>query len=79
MALLRFYHRWREFINVGFAVAMLFSILGGLWQGFTFIQQAQANTLAVSDIQIWKAQTTVNLAVMQQEIHDIWRVTVKKK
>lgn len=76
--ILRFWHRWRDIIQVGGFLVMMGSISCGLWQGFVFIQQANANTIAIGDLQLWKEQTAIGLARMEQKIDDIKDAVVEK-
>ena len=76
--LLKFYHRWHEFITVCGYFVMLGTIVCGLWQGFIFIAQANANTVAVTELQLWKEQTVISFARFEQKLDDIHEAVVKK-
>jgi len=49
---------------------MLGTIIGGIYQGYKFIDQAQAAITMVDELQDFKSKTEVAIAVLQQESHD---------
>jgi hypothetical protein len=75
---MRWWHRWRELFTIGGYFVMLGSMLSALWIGFCFIEQANANTMAVTELQAWKEMTEVALARMEQKIDDIHESVVEK-
>lgn len=69
--IIRFYHRWQDLIQLVGFITMFGTLCGGIYMICNFISTANANTLAISDLQIWKSDTAVAMARMQQEVHDI--------
>lgn len=78
-AISRVYNTYHEAIQIGGYLVMLGTIGCALYQGFQFIQSANANTQAISELQTWKSDTSIGLARLEQKIDDIYLVTVGKR
>ena len=62
----RLYERVTPYIQLGGFLALVGSILTGLWMGFCFIAAANANTSAIATLQQFQETTVVKLAVQEE-------------
>jgi len=70
---------WENFTPYVQIAGFILTIGGGAIACGMFWGAVQDALADVKDIKEWKAQTSVNLAVMQQEIHDIHEQLVPRK
>lgn len=61
----RLYERFTPYIQLGGFLAVLGSVLAGMWVGFCFIASANANTQAIATLQQFQETTVVTLAVQK--------------
>ena len=65
------WYKFTPYLQIGGYFVMLGSILSGVYVCVQFVDKASEAMAAVSELQEFKADTKVSIAVMQQEVHDI--------
>lgn len=66
-ALFKFWHRWRDFIQLAGYFVMLGTILTALYMGFCFIETANATAETVSKLQEFKEDTRIAIATQKED------------
>ena len=69
--IIRFYHRWRELINIGGWLIMFCTVCSGIYIICDFISTANATAASVTELKQFREDTKVSQAKQGEDIKNI--------